>query len=648
MARPKEIARLEAEKYCKKFTQTPTLTLAKKIYKENPELFSSIEQARSYVRTVRGKRGEKVRKCTTDKTLYEKEERSRSSFVLPESFADDFTPYKISQSKVLVISDLHFPYQDNNAITLALKYGQEKDVNCILINGDLIDFATISRHEKDFRSRSVFQEFEAVRLFLRSLRDNFPNAKIVFKEGNHCFFDGTEVLTNRGFVDFNDLNSNDLVAQFDNQRNISYASPERIIKQQYVGDVYDIENNYSHQIVTDEHNVVVGSEKKKAKEITNNDIKNIPLSGFSNSSIDISDDYLRLITWIVCDGCIFKDKDKKDSYRLQFKLSKERKIDRLRDLLEKLEIPYTFKECKKTGINKLQPYYIRVYGKYAKELYEYLGGVKRFPYEFTKMSKEQFNVFYNELSITDGYVHDGAVNLITTSKYDADIIQIAAISTGNKCNIATGYNKSGFKNGKVQYRLRINTGNKTHLSINKISSKKEDTIVHCVTMPLGTVITRYNGKVAFSGNCERWEKWLYIKAPEIFDDVEFKLETRLRLGELGIDIVKDKRPVNIGKLTILHGHEMAGGSGGVNPARATFLKTLDSVVVGHYHKTSSHVETTMNGSMISVHSIGALCGLYPQYMRINKWNHGFGYVEHEIKNGEYHFHNLKIYKGKVY
>ena len=122
----------------------------------------------------------------------------------------------------------------------------------------------------------------------------------------------------------------------------------------------------------------------------------------------------------------------------------------------------------------------------------------------------------------------------------------------------------------------------------------------------------------------------------------------MKLGELKIEVVKDKRPVKIGKLTVLHGHELAGGSGGVNPARATFLKTLDSVIVGHYHKRSSHDETTMNGNVISVHSQGCLCGMNPHYMPINRWNQGFSYIEHDIKSGDYMLHNHVIIKGKVY
>lgn len=290
--------------------------------------FKDVEHVRGKLRNIVGKSGKAKRAKATTKHLFNRD----VSFELPESFAETFEPYIISQSKILILSDLHFPYQDNRAIRTAIKYGKEKKVNCILINGDLIDFATISRHEKDWRHRTVAEEFESVRMFLKSLRKHFPQAKIVFKEGNHD---------------------------------------------------------------------------------------------------------------------------------------------------------------------------------------------------------------------------------------------------------------------------------------------------------------------------ERWEKFLYLKAPEIFDDSEFTLEARLRLGELKIDIVKDKLPVKIGKLNVLHGHELQGG-GGVNPARATFLKTIDNVLIGHVHRSSQHTEPTFTGDVIVTTSQGCLCGMYPMFARVNKWNHGFSYVEHNIKTGEYRLENLKIIDGKVY
>jgi predicted phosphodiesterase len=315
--------------YLTKFPKLPSLTLAKKIYAENNKQFTSVDAVRSCLRYYRGQKGEKTKSQLATREFLDQ----NIEFVMPESYAETFEPYEISQSKTLIISDLHIPYQDNDSIQKAINYGKEKKVNCILINGDLLDMCSISRFGRDWRQRQIHEEFEATRVFLNSLREHFPKAKIVYKYGNHD---------------------------------------------------------------------------------------------------------------------------------------------------------------------------------------------------------------------------------------------------------------------------------------------------------------------------ERYEKFLFLKAPEIFDCTDFQLEVLLKLGELKIEVVKEKRPIRIGKLTVLHGHELFGGSGGVNPARGTFLKTLENVVVGHYHKTSSNTEASMYGDVFSVHSVGCLCGKTPYYMPINKWNTGFAYCELDIKTGNYTFYNLKIINGKIY
>ena len=317
--------------YVKKFPNTSNYTLAKKILKENALEFDNVENIRSMIRYVTGNNGYEKNKQIKDKSLV-RPARASNDYMLPQSYANDYTPYEIKQSRILIISDLHFPYQNNEAITLALDYGKEKKVDCIIANGDVMDMTNISRHERNWKARSIAEEFEAVRVFLKSLRSHFPKTKIVWKLGNHE---------------------------------------------------------------------------------------------------------------------------------------------------------------------------------------------------------------------------------------------------------------------------------------------------------------------------ERWEKFLYNKAPEIFDVNDFQLEVLLKLGELKIDIVKDKRPILLGKLTVLHGHELFG-MGGVNPARATFTKTMEDTLVGHYHRTSSHSEPTMNNRLINVHSQGCLCEMNPMFAPINKWNLGFAYVDLNIKTGEYFLENKKIVKGKIY
>jgi predicted phosphodiesterase len=85
----------------------------------------------------------------------------------------------------LVISDLHIPYQDNIAVELALSYGESKKVSTIILLGDIIDFYQISTFLHNPKKQSVFEEINLTRIFLQDLRKRFPNARIIFKRGNH-------------------------------------------------------------------------------------------------------------------------------------------------------------------------------------------------------------------------------------------------------------------------------------------------------------------------------------------------------------------------------------------------------------------------------------------------------------------------------
>ena len=96
--------------YLRKYPKLPSLTLAKKIYADNNKQFKDIEEVRSSIRYYRGKKGE-LRKQELASTEFLDQ---NIEFVMPESYAETFEPYEISQSRTLIISDLHIPYQDND------------------------------------------------------------------------------------------------------------------------------------------------------------------------------------------------------------------------------------------------------------------------------------------------------------------------------------------------------------------------------------------------------------------------------------------------------------------------------------------------------------------------------------------------------
>ena len=106
---------------------------------------------------------------------------------LPASRESVYSAFKLPKTAndILLLSDIHVPYHNIEALTLALKYGMEHQVNTIILNGDLIDFYAISRFEKDPRKRDLAHEVNTCREFLTTLRKLFPTQEIYFKCGNH-------------------------------------------------------------------------------------------------------------------------------------------------------------------------------------------------------------------------------------------------------------------------------------------------------------------------------------------------------------------------------------------------------------------------------------------------------------------------------
>ena len=164
----------------------PTLKLARILYAENKLTYKNVEDARFSLRYIENKVGHgRVRKKYKPNEM---PERPKNPYHLPESYQEKRQPFQLPTAcnNILLISDLHIPYHDIDAITIALNYGVENKVNTIFINGDLIDNHQVSRFEKNPKKRSIKEEFDATKQFLRVLRATFPNAQIYWLKGNHC------------------------------------------------------------------------------------------------------------------------------------------------------------------------------------------------------------------------------------------------------------------------------------------------------------------------------------------------------------------------------------------------------------------------------------------------------------------------------
>jgi predicted phosphodiesterase len=129
----------------------------------------------------------------------------------------------------------------------------------------------------------------------------------------------------------------------------------------------------------------------------------------------------------------------------------------------------------------------------------------------------------------------------------------------------------------------------------------------------------------YGNHDERLRKYAAVKAAELFDLPQLRLETLLRLSELGVETADDGRVVNLGKLPTVHGHEFRG-QGGVMPARWLYLRTGDTAMCGHFHRTSYYTFRDIRDKDIGTWSLGCACFLFPKWLRQNQWNHGYAIV----------------------
>lgn len=178
-----------ARELAARFPRAGSHTLAKKAYQKCPELWPNLEACRQMIRTVRGKHGVMSRRETADKSQFDSAPRSNVPFrSLPEGMCElkGWPAFKIRTTGLwLVISDLHVPYHDVQAIRLCLSEARRRGVVGILINGDLADNYAVSRWERDPRERNYPREIEIMRRVFGVLRRSFKNADIIWKWGNH-------------------------------------------------------------------------------------------------------------------------------------------------------------------------------------------------------------------------------------------------------------------------------------------------------------------------------------------------------------------------------------------------------------------------------------------------------------------------------
>lgn len=315
----------------------------------------------------------------------------------------------------------------------------------------------------------------------------------------HCFDEQTEVLARLGknnpeFMTFPKAKAlNAEVAQYNPTTNeITFVKPVAFVKNTGLQTMITFEANKLSLAVTDKHRMLIEQRTTNnvfvQKTVTaDNFIKDyvqcrIRTAGICTEKQVFTKEELALMVWYASDGS-------KSGNKINFHFNKERKINAVVSLLDRMQIPYSIHTYERTTNIRLdKPYWVD-------DCYDELGN-KKLPEQALYMDMDSYQMVKEALLLSDGSISNQEFN--NSSKVYAEQIQILAHLHNDAMNLKC-YGK--------QNRLFKSSFQKTnYISLRRdkdvFYSEVKNATVYCVTVPSSYVMVRRNGIVHISGNCE--------------------------------------------------------------------------------------------------------------------------------------------------
>jgi len=170
--------------YLSKYPTRSKRAIAGIVYSKHYDLFTDKEAVRSLIRYVTGASGDKLRKVIKNVVNHP---GPASIEDIPQGLTevDDFSPHEQGGSLSLILCDIHVPFQNSEALKIALQDGKDRGCDSVVINGDMVNFSDLSRWVRDPRFRFANSEVTQTRQILEIIRNTLPNAYITFKVANH-------------------------------------------------------------------------------------------------------------------------------------------------------------------------------------------------------------------------------------------------------------------------------------------------------------------------------------------------------------------------------------------------------------------------------------------------------------------------------
>lgn len=254
----------------------------------------------------------------------------------------------------------------------------------------------------------------------------------------HCVPQSYKVLTPSGFKYITEINTGDSVVGYKNGYLVD-STVEDTIKYDYTGEMIDFQGNTLRQRVTIDHHLYTVNDQylPVVEAIKTTAYKDYDLVGIKKKinpkGINISDSFLKLLVAVQADGTYqeeTREKRKGNSkiYSIRFKFRKQRKIDRLNEIITELG----YSNISWDGIKNTKNFRASLPPDLVKKVLVYLPN-KKFDFSFLSLSSTQRSVFLNELKYWDGNIkNDKRFRYFSSLKENLNLVAQIAIEEGYK------------------------------------------------------------------------------------------------------------------------------------------------------------------------------------------------------------------------
>ena len=417
-------------------------------------------------------------------------------------------------SKIFTPRRAYKPFEYPETMTfvklMQKSYWVHSEVN---FDPDIQDFKSyLYPYEQEAIKRALLgiaQVEVSVKTFWGDLYDIFPKPEfnclgMSFGE-SECHIEGTEIMTDRGFIDFRDLKMTDKVVTFDEDRKITFVKPDNIINKYYKGEMYSFDNTFINAVVTPNHRFALYSGKNNTyvhMEASHIDYESkklkMPVSGIFKDSASVltPTDRLKIATELFA--------RKKDKRNINFKDYYPYKI-RIKDAdtYAKNRIEEIFKELPHLMVKRGKDSF--GYATYDFELNKFEGNARKFDWvmeDSRRFDRKFAYSFITELLLWNSEYY-------TTIKKDhADIVHFLGTVAGYRTNLGTRVDKRTENLTFYRYVLTFKNKEFSTFSTLKPTKINYEGNVYCATVKnTGNLITRYKDKILFSGNSRHSEAY---------------------------------------------------------------------------------------------------------------------------------------------